>query len=197
MKTGGEGGPALRRLLRKNGPWVLLCALLLGVLLFAAARWLIPPRYEARLLFYVSAGESMSSDALKAARDLADSGAVLARSDRVVKALLERSGLPLSMSELRGRLYAEAVNGTELLEIRVQAPSPEQARQLAAACAKALPAEFARIVPGASLEIVDAAETAEKVFPGEARFAAFGFCLGLLLSVSWIVLRQRIREDKQ
>lgn len=174
---------------------ILLVSLLIGVLFLAAAHWLIPPRFEQRLLFYVSVGGEMSGDALNAARDLADSAALLVSSDRVVNALIERSGLPLSARGLRGRLYAEALSGTELLELRVQAHSPEEARQLGAAITELLPETCAEIIPDLSLRLVDGAEAAvEKAFPSELKCTLFGLALGLLLAAAVTVYRETYKH---
>lgn len=114
--------------------WILVITVFLGAIAGYAYIQTQPRLYKATTSILV--GQSIRSVNLntsdfKTSEELAQTYAVLTRREPVLKGTVEALELDMRWQALRGRVSASLVAGTQLLEISVQAKSPEEAVQIA------------------------------------------------------------------
>ncbi|HWO93359.1 MAG TPA: Wzz/FepE/Etk N-terminal domain-containing protein [Dehalococcoidia bacterium] len=125
--------------------WVILTPVVVGVLgAVAATFWLpqaMPRTYEATAtaqLAVAGRSEKGLSDINKEQADrLTNTFVYVLQGPDVLSDVIADLGLDATPSDLKSRLTFEPVAGTELVEIKARAPSPEEARDIANAMATA------------------------------------------------------------
>lgn len=197
-----ELGVDLQRLLGAllNKAWLIiltsvLCVVvvLLGTLLF------VTPQYESSAMFYVNnnslsvgdASFSISSGDLSTSRNLVESYLVILNTRESLKDVIDYAGVNRTDRELREMITASAVNETEIFEVVVTSPDPQEAQKIASAIAYILPKRISSIVEGTSAKVVDSAVLPSKPSsPSYTVNAIVGFLFGFVLSVGIIALRE-------
>lgn len=181
---------------------VVLAALLCGGAGFAAAYWLLPVKYQASALLYVnnsaiSVGSStISLSDLSASKSLVNTYIVILNTRLTLNDVMEEAGVDYTFSEMKSMVSAEALNGTEIFEVKVTSESPEEAELLANTIAKILPDKIAQIVDGSSVRTVDWAVVPEvRCSPSYSKYAMAGILLGVLLSAGFIVFRELLDDQ--
>lgn len=129
-------GPSLRDVLAR-GWWLLAASLAIGLALALVAAARVDKVYEASVTLHVHTGSGRARDAQAAART--DAALLVDRSflEQVAPRLRVVAGKRLDAEALRDRLHPQALPGTELVRLRAEGPSPEDARGLAADVADA------------------------------------------------------------
>ena len=94
----------------------------------------------------------------------------------------------VTLAELRNGMLVEAVVNTDLMKIRVQAKSPEIARDVCGALSAYATENLPSAVDADSIEIVSAAQLGSPVSKGMARKAVVAVLVGLILSIVYVVL---------
>lgn len=196
--------PALRQyavILRARWRWVAW-GVVVAMAATAAVLILWPPRYRTEALIFVRTPGDISQvvdGGDSYAQSRAETYAALARSTAVSSRVIADTGLRLSPEKLASRVQARHIGGTALLQIRVSAPSPDDARRTADALITELTAEVrtlesvpGSVAPRAELVVVDAPERASRIvawgaplYPflvGPVILGAFLGALGAVLS---------------
>ena len=89
----------------------------------------------------------------------------------------------------RTSFSASVVNSTELIEVSITSPDPEEAARLTNAMVDVSSAKMMETVNACNVQIVDYAEVPENPSsPSVTRNTAIGFLLGLLVSIAVVVL---------
>ena len=180
--------------------WIIcVSAVLCAVMALTSTIYFIPPKYQSSAMFYVNnnslsvgdASFSLTSSDITAAKSLVDTYIVILNSRACLNDVIDYSGVDVSYNELKKMISAESVNATEIFEIIVTSPDPEEAEVLANAIAYILPKRIASIVEGTSANIVDYAVIASSPSsPSYMQNTLIGFMIGLLLSVLIIIIRE-------
>ena len=144
---------------------VILSAIMATVITVLGTVFLITPKYEASAMFYVNnnslslsdASFSISSSDITASKSLVDSYIVILQTRESLNDVIDYAGVDLTYSELTKMISAEAVNATEIFEVVVTSPDPEEAEKVAKAIAYILPKRISSIIEGTSAKIVDPA----------------------------------------
>lgn len=190
----------IQRLLKAvmNKLWLLLLAAVLGaVVFFLGTFFLITPQYESSAMFYVNnndlsvgdASFSISSSDITASKSLVDSYIVILQTRETLNDVIDYAGVNRSIRDLTKMITAASVNSTEIFEVVVTSPDPQEAEKIADAIAHILPKRISSIIEGTSAKVVDNAVIASRPSsPSYLLNTAIGFAFGLLLSVSIIVL---------
>lgn len=178
---------------------ILLVSILCTVIAFGITRYLLTPQYQSAATFYVNnsslsvgdASFSISSSDITASKSLVDSYIIILRSRTTLNDVIDYSGVDVTYKELRDMVSANAVNSTEIFEVIVTSPDPEQAEKLANAIAYILPKRIGSIIEGSSAKIVDSAiVAATPSSPSYPRNMILGFAAGLVLSAGFVMLRE-------
>ena len=180
--------------------WIVaVVAVLCAVLTFVGTFFFITPQYTSAAMFYVNnnafsvgdASLSISSGDLVTSRGLVDSYIVILKTRATLNDVIDYAGADCSYSALRGMISAEAVNETEIFQVSVTSPDPQEAERLANAIAYILPKRIGTIIDGTSAKVVDAAVVPSRPSsPSYTKNTIVGFLLGFLVAVAIIALRE-------
>lgn len=190
----------LKRLWRAvwNKIWVVgISAILCAAIAFMGTFYLITPLYQSSAMFYVNnsaismgdASLSISQGDITASKDLVESYIVIMRSRGSLNDVIDYAGVDRTYGELREMISAAAVNSTEIFEVVVTSPDPEEAEEIANAIAYVLPKRISSIIEGTSAKVVDyAIIPSSPSSPSYVNNTVIGLLIGLLISVAAIVL---------
>ena len=170
-----------------------------AVLMFVGTFFFVTPQYKSAAMFYVNnnsfsvgdASLSISSGDLVTSRNLVDSYIVILRTRETLNDVKDYAGVNRSYSELRGMISAAAVDETEIFQVSVTSPDPNEAERIANAIAYILPKRIGTIIDGTSAKVVDSAVIPTRPSsPSYSKNAVLGFLLGLLMSAGIVALRE-------
>lgn len=183
-----------------NKTWMIaIVAIICAVISFVGTFFFITPKYKAATMFYVNnnsmslgdAALSISSADISASRGLVKSYMVILKTRESLNAVIDYAELDLSYARLRGMISAEAVDSTEIFQVVVTSPDPQEAEKIANAIGYILPKRISSIIEGTSAKVVDAAVVpSSPSSPSYSRNTLLGFAVGLVLTAAWIVLRE-------
>ena len=190
----------LKRLV--SAVWYRIWVIILTGVTFAVASFLvtyffITPQFRSSAMFYVnnnsiSVGDvSIEAGDINAAKSLVDSYIVILNTRETLNDVIDYAGVDRSCSELREMITAASVNTTEIFEIVVTSPDPNEAERIADAITHILPERIKDIMVGTSAKIVDSAVVpTSPSSPSYAKNTVVFFMLGLMLSVAGVALRE-------
>lgn len=193
-----------------NKMWlIVLVSVLCAALTFAGTYFLITPKYESSALFYVnnnslSLGDatlSIDSGDISASKSLVNSYIVILKSRETIDEVIEHAQVNRSYLELKEMITAASVNNTEIFEVVVTSPDPQEAQRIASAITEVLPNRIANIIEGTSAKIVDyAVVPSSPSSPSYTVNVIVGCLIGLVLSVGVILVQEifdvRIRTEE-
>lgn len=192
----------LQRLLTAvwNKFWLIVVISVLGaVLALGITAFFITPQYQSSAMFYVNnnsfsvsdAAFSITSGDISVAKDLVDSYIVILQTRTSLNDVIDYSGVDRTYLELQKMISAASVNSTEIFEVVVTSPDPQEAEKIANAIAYILPKRISSIIEGTSAEIVDAAVVASKPSsPSYATNTVIGFVVGLFIAVAGVIINE-------
>ena len=184
-------------------------AILCAVLTFLGTVYLVTPLYQSSAMFYVnntslSVGDatfSIESGDISAAKSLVNSYIVILQTRESLNDVIDYAGVNRTYAELSDMITAASVNSTEIFEVVVSSPDPNEAEKIASAIAYILPKRISSIIEGTSAKVVDSAVVASR--PSSPNYfvnTVIGFLVGLVVMVCVIVLREffdiRIRTEE-
>ena len=202
----------VRRLLEAllNRAWVIVAASIIGAVVTLMGTVLfVTPMYQSSAMFYVNnsalsvgdASLSISSGDLVTSRNLVNSYLVILRTRESLNAVIDYAGVDRTYGEVRNMISASAVDETEIFQVVVTSPDPQEAEKIANAIAYTLPKRITSIIEGTSAKVVSAAVVAAKPSsPSYTRNTMMGFLMGFVLAAGVVVLMQlfdiTIRSDE-
>ena len=173
--------------------WVIvLCGILVAAIGFSLASFVITPTYSSYIKLYVNNSSfslgntnfSISSSELTAAQSLVRTYGDILESWSTLERVKAKAGVDYSWRELASMIAYAPSNGTEIMRVTVTCEDPVEARKIANTIAEVLPVRISEIIDGASMEVVDSANSdIQKVGPSITRYTAIGLILGVLFSV--------------
>lgn len=173
--------------------WVIiLTALAAGAAALAITHYLITPLYTASIKLYVNNTSEtkydITSSDVSASQSLVRTYITIIKSNTVINKVIEKTGADYSPGQLRGFLSAGALDNTEVLQVSITMPDPEQAYRIANAIADTAPDVLADIVSGSSVRIVDRAYLPQTPSsPNYMRNIVIGLAVGFILSCAILI----------
>lgn len=190
----------LMRLLKAmwHKAWMIaVCTVIGAVIAFTYVTLAITPLYQARVLMYVnnnavslgSASVSLSAGDITLAKNLVSTYSVILKTRMTLEEVIERANLDYSYEQLVNMVSASSVNNTEVFQIVVTSPSPEEAKLIANTIAEVLPDKIANIILDKSAKVVDYAVTPRsKASPSVTKYTVIGGLLGFIICCGIIVV---------
>ena len=177
--------------------WIV-ASVAVGILLFSSyAYFFVPEQYTSSALLYV---RNMASDTeansatvsnLSAAEYLANTYAVVMKTEPVLNKAYTRLNGELSMGELKGMISSSLMENTTLLKVSAKHSDPKTAQRACSAMAYAIADTFPTVTGEVtSAKVVEDATAAVQTAPNVLRNGLIGALVGLVLSVAVILLRE-------
>ncbi len=176
---------------------VLLVSFISAAVVLVGTVYLITPQYKSTALFYVNnnslsvGGTAVNIDSgdITASKSLVETYIVILNSREVLEDVIDYAEVDYTYDELKSMLSASSVNSTEVFEVVITGPNPEEAERIADAITEILPNKISNIVEGTSAKVVDYAIRAEKPSsPDRTMNTIIGFLLGFVFSVAVVVV---------
>ena len=184
----------LAKALWKRAWAIVLAAVIGGVAAFTYTKVAITPLYQAKVMLYVNnstisfGGSAVSLD-LSTAKSLVSTYLIILKTRWTLNDVIEEADLPYSYGQLAGMISAASVNSTEIFEVVVTSPDPNEAEKIANTIGKVLPEKIGDIVDGSSVRIVDyAVVPGGQSSPNVNKNTMMGILLGIVLSCGVIVM---------
>ena len=186
---------------------LLGAAVAAAVLAFFVTVQFMTPLYRASVKIYVNninANEKIeyvNASNLATAQQLVNTYVNMIRSDTVLEKVAQSAGLSYSAADIRGMMAAAQVDETELFEVYISHPDPEEAAKIANAIADVAPDEIAYFVEGSSTKIIDYAKVPGGPYtPNPQRNAMLGAVVGAVLAAAYVfldyLLDVRIKDEE-
>lgn len=178
-----------------RGIWLIIAATLVaGLMAFLITRFFVTPLYSASVKLYVDNSTetttSITSSDISAAKSLVNTYIAIIKSNTVMDEVIAANDSSYSTEGLVGRISASSISGTEVLQVTVTTPNPQEAYELANSIAAIAPRHLSRIVSGSSVKIVDKAKLPQSPSsPNYKKNITVGFVLGFFLSCAFLILR--------
>ena len=186
--------------------WFIILAVVIGACIaFGYTRFFVTPLYRSTSVLYVnnsnfsiSSITSITTGELSAAQKLVDTYIVILKSrtflDRVAQAT-ELEG-KYAVSQLGGMISAAGVNETQIFQVNVTGPVPEETTLIANAVADLLPAHLETIIKNSDVRVVDyAVLPTGRTSPSYARNVAIGGLLGGLICAGIFIVMFLLDEN--
>lgn len=179
--------------------WIPVLVTLLSLAGSAFAYYATPSTYASTVTFYVSTPISDSTNAQSAgqfAQARVNSYVVLMSSERVAKAVVDRTGADLRPTEVMRKISAEASINTVVVQATVQDSSPQRAMLLAEGLADTFGTTVSRLDnPGTGranviINVVSGPTALGVVAPQLKVYLGLGLLVGLVVGVLLVLLRE-------
>jgi len=168
----------------------------------------ITPLYRASITVYVNniieseTIEYVNASNLAAAQQLVNTYVNMIRSDTVLEKVSQSAGLEYTAEDIRRMMTASQVDETEIFEVYISHPDPEEAAKIANAIANVAPDEIAYFVEGSSTKIIDYARVPDGPYtPSITRNTLLGGILGGIVAVGLVFLGYmmdvRIKDEEE
>ena len=128
--------------------WLIAASVIvIGAIAFSYARFFVTPMYTASALMYVnnnslsvgSTKVSLSAGDLSAAKSLVNTYVVILNARTTMNEVIREAGVDYTYTDMQGMISAGAVNSTEVVQIDVTMPDPQEAALVANSVTKVLP----------------------------------------------------------
>ncbi|MCR5843601.1 MAG: hypothetical protein K6G66_06565 [Oscillospiraceae bacterium] len=194
----------LVRVLFSKSLVIILVALLVGSLVFAATFFFITPTYLATASIYVNNSSvslgatrlTINSSELSASNNLVSTYIYILQSRTTLEDVIEQAALPYTFKELGKMIKATAVPNTAAFNVDVTSESPTEAELIANTIAKVLPERISEIVDGSNVRIIDyAIVPSGRSAPSYTKNTLIGCVIGAFLAVMIISIKFIIAEQ--
>ena len=180
--------------------WLIGIATVLGaVIAIGYTFWFITPMYKSSAMFYVnnndisvgSISASITSSDIVASKSLVDSYIVILKTRNCLEDVIDYAELDMTYNDIAGMISAESVDDTEIFQVTVTGPNPEENETIANAIAYVLPKKISGIIEGTSAKVVEYAIVAShRSSPSYTKNSVIGMAIAFILSAGFVALRE-------
>lgn len=186
---------------------IVVITLVFGLVSFALSKYFITPKYESSITMYINNRRSttsidqenvetktLSSD-ITASQQLVPTYIEMLKSNNVLQTVSDtvekKTGEAYTVGKLKGMIEAEAVSNTEIIRVSVRVVDAAIAREIANTIADVAPDKIQNFIERSDVRIIDRAKiSTSPVSPNVRNNTILGALLGLVLSISFILLRE-------
>jgi len=174
--------------------WIILAAILFGVVGFVVLNYFTPRKYESSVMMIVKnenvGNKQLTSDDLSAAKKLAKTYSVILKSDLVLEKVIYAQELDMSYEELSKMIEVEAERDTDVLKITVTCEDPQESYEICSTMANIAPDAITGAVDFGSCHAVSKVTLNEKpVSPHVIKYTVFWTLVGALVALGVVLYR--------
>lgn len=184
--------------------WLIaLATVVVAAAVFCCTRFFVTPLYQSSVSFYVNNGQraedKISNSDITASQSLVETYIVILKYGTTLDDVIYDANLDCSAAQLSNKITCSAINDTEVFQVTVTDPSPEQATRIAQSIARILPDKVADVIEGSTVRIVRAPSVPIRPSsPDMRRNLVLGAAVGFALSAIYVMLRflfdDRVRD---
>ncbi len=137
--------------------WIVLIAVLAGVAAGVATKLLVKPEYVSYATYYVQTSEQQqdkTQQQIAAAKSLVDTYIVFFRGNDFLEEVAKEAGVDYTYIQIRARMSASAVNGTEVFKVSISDTSAKTSYMISEVLANKAPAMIEK-VSGGKVSVID------------------------------------------
>ena len=168
--------------------WLIVLCIILGTVgTFVITKYIIDKEYTSSVSMYVATNNDnadiyASLNNLNYAKQVVNTYIEILRTNTFLKSVADKSGLGYSVKELKKMIVMNAVNNTEIFQIRVTSIDPKESLLIANTIAKLAPQKIIEIKNADDVKVVDPATLpTEPSSPNILMNTTIGFTLGLVI----------------
>ena len=174
--------------------WVLLAAVVCGIIGLLYSVLMVTPKYEASVNMIVNSREDLSggitSDNITSAQKLAQTYTVIIKSNKVINEVIEALSLDTNYEELSKAISVSSLNSTPVMELKVTDTDAERASLIVSKLAEIVPPILSDAVGAGSCKIVsDVYSSGKPVSPSITKNVLIAAFLGAVLVILIIIVR--------
>lgn len=180
--------------------WLVLSAMVGGLLTFAYTTYRVTPMYQASLQMIVNtkrdAYSVVTASDVTSAESLVATYAAVIKSNRVLDRVIEKLELNMSWTSLNGMISVNPVNNTPVINLVCTNADPEMARRIVNTISEVAPAIIVDAVEAGSCKVIsDAYCSGRPVSPNVRRETMKGIAAGIALSGGIVVLLHLLNDN--
>lgn len=184
----------LGRALWEKAIYILLVAVIFGLLGFAGSKMFVTPVYQASAKMIVNNRKDdtqyVTNDQLNSAKSLVDTYAIIIRSRNVLNQVIAELELPETYGQLYSRVSVQAVNNTQVMKITVQHTDVSTAFAITEKILDIAPNMIMNAVEAGSVKTVEQAyASSAPVSPSAQRNAILMAMVGFALACAVVVIK--------
>lgn len=178
--------------LKKYFAWICLATMFFTVASWLYTKYAITPLYRASISFCIFSDEregAVTSNDLTSDSRLAGTYKILLKSQPATEAISAALGGSISPKELASMITTSSQVDTQIINVYVTSPDPQEACDVANAVADAAPAAVRAIARAGELSVVNRPEVPTIPYsPNIISNVSGGFILGLLISCAFVII---------
>ena len=185
--------------------YIVVAALLGGVLMLAYSVFMVTPKYTSTTTMYVNTGNltlgsitaTISSSELSTSEKLVDLYITILNSRETLDEVSKESGLNYSYDTMRSLVSASSGDASGVFTVSVSSEDPNEAELIANTIAEVLPVRISDIVDGTSTRVIEYAVVASRrSTPSYTKNLAIGMLAGFVLSTAVLVVLYLVDSSK-
>lgn len=141
---------------------IVITSIILFALIFGGVTYYtFVPMYTSYITLYVSSkttGSTVTINDITLARNIVNTYSVILKSNKVLKTVIEKTGLNLTADQLKKMVKVETVSESEVMKISVTNNDPHTAAFIANAIGETAPNEIIRVTNVGQVQVLDTAE---------------------------------------
>lgn len=188
---------AIFTVLLKNLKWVIISAVVGGLLFGAWAALFVNKTYKSDFQIYVSnysdleSAQSATTGGLTASQSLVQEYIVIIKNDMVLSEIsgsLSQKGYTVSNAQLRNAIKMSSANNTAMLNVAVTTTSPKLSKAICDSFVEVVPDKLREIMELGSVKVMAPAKIGTLVGPKIVYDAIFGCVIGLIVACAVIII---------
>ena len=181
------------KVLLVNLKWIILVTAISTAAAVCYASFFITEMYSASAKLYVenkqSSSEALNINDINAAQKLANTCAILFKSEHVMQKAIDDLQISYSVGQLQDMVSVSAINNTEIMQITATTANPILSADLVNHLLSVCSDEFERVIESGTMKIVDyASVNTAPVSPSIPKYGVLGFLFGFIVSYGIFVL---------
>lgn len=191
----------LVRVIWSKKGYIILAAVIMGVLALAVSKLLLTPQYKSTTKMYVLAQQNSStvtSSDLQASTQLSKDFAEIIQSREVLESVIDQLGLEISYEGLLGKMTVSTGSDTRIVAISVTDEEPETACRIADAIRETAATHIQKVMNMEAVNVVDKANVPKNPFsPNTKKNVLISTFLGAFLAIAVVVVIYLINDTIQ
>ncbi len=179
--------------LKRRFIWILVIAILAAGAAGVATKILVKPEYVSYATFYVQPTEQQANatqQQIAAAKSLVDTYIVLLRGNEFLEKVAEEAGIDYSYIDIRSRMTASSVGGTEVFKVSISDRDPVVAYKIAYTLSEMADEQIKEVQGGVLSRIDKPIPPTEPKSIGLKRNVILAFLLGAVISFAAFFIRE-------